>query len=523
MPALADRIHALELASPPTGFESGSVLPPEWVAEALAIFRDDEFLRLPMDRQSSFLDFVQAAYISTYDPSAPQIAQEIQPIFQAHLRDGAMPLARLLKTYDLLYFLYWCASTSIEQQRGFDTHVVRPFSQYLKPSRRRDVTSGLQENRAVRLCYLTEFAYDAGGNALAHVIDAALSSLLEFYPGEYQLFVYAWMYKDEGFLRRIQSLGVTVRVFDLSEYAERQLLALRQAFFDDRIDAVLTDMNSAVPHYLYERRVAPVQIFFQLGLPFWGLQNLDAVFQGWQIQPERLGLDSRKCHVVPAPRFISSIRTDVHPDRVRRERQHFPESEQVIGFYGRLVKVTPGLCEIVRRVLLRHPGAIAVFGGTGNAAPIAEFVRKNQLEERVFVVNEFVDGHVWGHFLDVFLDTFPLAGGYSCREVMAKGTPIVHMRSDEMPNLNTFLDESLGADSLERYVEQVSRLLSDAGFYREAREKALQISREQSDLRPFASAFHAALHRVMEELPVCNVPFPAKPVTPGETAANILA
>jgi hypothetical protein len=375
----------------------------------------------------------------------------------------------------------------------------------------------------IRLCYLTEFAYDTGGNALAHVMDAALSSLLESYPGEYQLYVYAWMYKDEGFLQRIQSLGVTVRVFDLSEYDVRQLVALRQAFFDDRIDVALTDMNSAVPHFLFERRVAPIQVFYQLGLPFWGLQNLDAVFQGWEIQPERLGFERQKCHLVPAPKFTRSTRTEVHPERVCRERQRFPASEQVIGFYGRLVKVTPALCEIIRRVLLQNPGVIAVLGGTGNAAPITDFIRRNQLSERAFVVNEFVDGHVWGHLIDVFLDTFPLTGGYSCREVMFKGTPIVHMRSDEMPNLNSFLDEALGAESLEGYVDRVSRLLNDAAFYRDAREKALQISREQSDLRPFASAFHGAVQQAMGHLPVCGVSLPAKPVTPPDAAANILA
>ena len=112
-------------------------------------------------------------------------------------------------------------------------------------------------------------------------------------------------------------------------------------------------------------------------------------------------------------------------------------------------------------------------------------------------MNEFVDGHVWGHFLDVFLDTFPLTGGYSCREVMAKCKPIVHMLSEEMPNLNTFLDPQLQATHADEYVAHVSRLLTDSDHYRRTCERAAEIAREHEDTKPFAATFHSALQKVL--------------------------
>jgi hypothetical protein len=415
-----------------------------------------------------------------------------------------VPLSRLMKTYDFLYFLYWCAAVSIEQQRGFDTGVVIPFSRYLdragvsrdiqnpvdvRPDRRRN------EGGKIRLCYLAEFAYDGKGNALAPVMQNLLESLSKYYPGEYELYLYAWKYKDPEVLERVRSLGVCVRSFDLSEYSETELVRLRRSFAGDHIDVVITDMNSAVPHYLFENRVAPAQIFYQLGMPFWRLRKLDGVFQGWQIAPETLGFRPEQCHFMPAPESMADLNPSVDPARVQAERHRFPRAERIAGFYGRLVKITPEFCNIALRILERHPGTIVALGGTGNAEPILQFVKEHGLEDRMFVINEFVDGHVWGHVLDIFLDTFPLMGGYSCREVMAKGKPVVYMPSTEMPNLQMLRDPGLQAVTSEEYIAHVSRLLGDPDSYRRACSRALELS-TPADARMFAGTLHSALRKV---------------------------
>jgi predicted O-linked N-acetylglucosamine transferase (SPINDLY family) len=111
-----------------------------------------------------------------------------------------------------------------------------------------------------------------------------------------------------------------------------------------------------------------------------------------------------------------------------------------------------------------------------------------------------VDGHVWGHFIDVFLDTFPLTGGYSCREIVAKGKPVVHMLRDEMPNMNVMLDPELQASDSGEYVARVSRLLDDSAYYRSACRRAREIARQYADTKPFASTFHSALQKVAQDV-----------------------
>src|SRR5690242_3239987 len=99
--------------------------------EITAVFSDHAFLQLATDQQYAFLDFIHSLYGPTHHSTARTVAAALQNIFQSYLNSGDVPAPRLYKTYDLLYLLYWCAATSIEQQRDFDTGVVIPFSRYL--------------------------------------------------------------------------------------------------------------------------------------------------------------------------------------------------------------------------------------------------------------------------------------------------------------------------------------------------------------------------------------------------------
>jgi hypothetical protein len=482
------------------------------VAGIVRFLSDDAFLRLPLEQQYLYLEYIHSIYAATSHSSAPTMAAAVQKVFQAHLKGGQTPPARLCKTYDFLYFLYWSAATSIEQQREFDYGVVIPFAQYLSQrggsAAPASGTRRMSRDGRVRLCYMAEFAYDGQGNALSVVADTVLASLREHYSGEYDLFMYAWRHKDPKFVERIEALGVTVRTFDLTEYSEDELARLRQSLKNDEFDVVITDMNSVVPQDLFHERVAPIQIYYQLGMPFWQASNVDAILQAWEISPASLGFEADKCHLVHAPK-LARVTPAADWAAVKAERHRFPASKYTIGFYGRLVKITPAQCALIHRILERHPDTIAVLGGTGDAVPILDFIKEHQLEERMFVVNRFVDGHVWGRFLDVFLDTAPLTGGYSCREVVSKGKPVVHMLSGDMPNINDFLDPELQASDADEYVAHVSRLLSDSGVYRRACKRALEISRQYTDTKPFASIFHTAVQKVLQRTSNEDHPSPA--------------
>ncbi len=509
MTSLENRIQEIKLALLPDERESLDSIPGEKVKEISSILSDPGFLTLPDDVHFSFLDFVHSIYGKTFHKSSVDQAAIIQKIFQFHLQNCNVSLPRLFKLYDLLYFLYWCVAVSIEEQRDFDQSVVIPFSKYLNqffatvdlgvslPSNARQV-SLTRDNRKIRFCYLAEYLYEGQGNALADVVEGVLTSLCKYYPDQYELFLYAWRYHETDLIDKFESLGVKVRRFNLREYSEKELIRLRKSFLQDQFDVVLTDMNSAVPHFLFESRIAPFQVFYQLGMPYWQLTNLDAVFLNWQIAPEDVGFLPERSFYLSAPRFFNRSIPSVNPAQVQAERARFPASKFTIGNYGRLVKITVEYLEILLQILKTHADTIILLGGTGDASLISKFIAENQLEQRLFVVNEFVDGNVWGEMLDIFLDSFPLLGGYSCLEMLAKSKPIVYIPSHEMPNFAEMRDDKLKATQADEYVALVSRLLTDDVFYQEASERAVEIFKNNSDARKYADNLHQAIQGVFE-------------------------
>jgi hypothetical protein len=114
------------------------------------------------------------------------------------------------------------------------------------------------------------------------------------------------------------------------------------------------------------------------------------------------------------------------------------------------------------------------------------------------VVETSVDGHLWGHLLDIFVDTWPLHGGISVREKMAKGKPVVTVRSEDMPNLSAERGALLTCDRPESLDDIISRLLDDAGHYESRCQEAKALSARAPDLQAFGDGLERAFHKALQ-------------------------
>jgi predicted O-linked N-acetylglucosamine transferase (SPINDLY family) len=154
----------------------------------------------------------------------------------------------------------------------------------------------------------------------------------------------------------------------------------------------------------------------------------------------------------------------VDAETIRVERRLLPQGRRLIGTYGRLAKITHEYLCVLGTIATDNPDVAIVLSGTGDATRINEFIASEGLSDRFTVVDRYVDGHVWGHLIHVFLDTFPFQGGAECREMLAKGKPVVCMFSSEMPNFAAMRHPHLVARSTGEYAAIVSRLLQDEAY-----------------------------------------------------------
>ena len=428
-----------------------------------------------------------------YHSGALRVAQALQPVVRHRLRQPTTTMDEASQFYDALYHLYWCASSTLRQQRGFSSGAIEPFVGFLRSRTGNNDRRFDKPKPPYRFIYLSQFTTGDPGNAHQSVCRSALFSIAEHQPARFQPTLYAWQYHDDATAAHFEAAGIPVRRFPEMTPAQR-VEAIAQALNEDRADIVLTDSNTAVPAALFARRVAPIQIYYQLGMPFFPTNNVDHIFRMWDVQPETVGFDPEICQLMPCPWSEAEYNPPRDPAMVLAERTRLRIAPRLFGTFGRLAKITPEFVEIAARLLERHTDLAIAIGGTGDAGLIREVARQARIPSERFIVHDaYVDGHIWAHCLDVFLDTFPQQGGLSCREVIAKGVPVVSMSSPEMPNVSDERVPLLRAQSAQQYLEIASRLATDDNFRTQARSETRAFFQRMPSAAQYATAFAAGI------------------------------
>jgi predicted O-linked N-acetylglucosamine transferase (SPINDLY family) len=271
----------------------------------------------------------------------------------------------------------------------------------------------------------------------------------------------------------------------------------------DDIDILIADSNCAVATMVMQRRPAPVQAFHENGFAPWAIPELDLAFMG--ITKPSPGLFDARVDMVQTPRNTAFVfqKADRSADIVEAVRKAIltasgvPQPSVVYGFYGRMAKITTAYMAAVEATLLRDPKAIFFAGGTGRISPITAFVERSPVAARMVIYNDFIDGHVVGECLDVFLDSFPFPGGMSCIEVQARGVPVVWMAApepDRMSIIGDQRDECLMAHDTDDYADLASRL-ADRAERAACAETARAIAQRFGDMRDQAEQVEGHLKK----------------------------
>jgi hypothetical protein len=71
--------------------------------------------------------------------------------------------------------------------------------------------------------------------------------------------------------------------------------------------------------------------------------------------------------------------------------------------------------------LEENPKSIYLACGTGNEESIKQKLVKYNIPKERFLFEGFVNAHVYGYIIDVYLNTFPEPSGESANEFLKKG------------------------------------------------------------------------------------------------------
>lgn len=413
---------------------------------------------------------------------------------------------------DFLFFITWCFEQSSTRQSRELLGPMRAASLcFTRTAPLRDLPP-LARSGPHRVAWLAMYAesnspMSVGLREVAPALRAA----------GHELYVYGWRFSDPAFRNFIKREGGVFHELG-GETPEQTIFAVEAQAVRDQPTVVISDMNNAVPTALFSRRLAPVQIFLQAGMPAWPTQNLDAVFNSFGFDSKIAGWGRAKMLKFNPPWDLAALTSSVNKEEIAAELANLPQGLRLIGSYSRLAKVSEPYLKAVEQVLIHCLDAAFVIGGTGDKAAIEDFIARSPVGARMHIEARFVPGHVWGHFLDVLLDTWPVTGGKSCREMIAKGKPVVTLHSEEMPAIDLQRDGALVMRDWNAFSQATVRLLQDPSAYSAACQRARELASRMSDASSFANEIDAEIARAVRA-----VRWKRSPMGRGLTALRSLA
>ncbi len=442
-----------------------------------------------MARYQAALNHGFAYYFWKWDPRGGALYDPVCGAIARWAAEREPPLGLLCDLVDFIYFLVWCFEDSSTRQCQLLVAPLRAASEgFAKGAPGRRLPPPPPEDRqGLRIAWLGMFA--VSDNAMSIALRAVAPALR---AKGHKLDVYAWRFVDDPFRAEMKAAGAQLLEFAGGKAVDT-IGAIEAQARQAPPDIVVSDMNNGVPTALFSRRLAPVQVFLQAGMPAWPVRPLHAVFNSFGFDAKEAGWGDAAMLRIDAPWDLAALNPAVPEADIAAERALLPQGTRLVGSYGRFPKVTQPYLQAVERILLRCPDITFVLGGTGDASHVKAFIAGSPAGERMVVQERWVAGHVWGHILELLLDTWPVTGGVSAREMLAKSKPVISCYSPEMPAIYRQRDPELVAPDWDRFVDIAVRLLQDGEAYAAASRRAGAMVQRFGEVQTFENELDADL------------------------------
>lgn len=212
---------------------------------------------------------------------------------------------------------------------------------------------------------------------------------------------------------------------------------IRDEIINDEID-ILIDFLSAntIIEFLFATRTAKTQIFWSHGNADYDIKDIDLRMSHF-VQSNKFDFK-----LLPVPMDIKFYNPPVDRNLIINERKNYPKDSILLGTIGRLVKIEDEsylscVCEILKQ---NESTVYLACGSGGDVNKIKSIVSKFGVLDRFYFVGS-VNPDIYGHIIDIFLDTFPpYEQGESRNEFKAKGGATVQFYR---PNITKIADEKI--------------------------------------------------------------------------------
>lgn len=311
----------------------------------------------------------------------------------------------------------------------FTDRVEIPFSRYIAANAER---WGLKPNNKPKAEGKKKIAF-VYERLVGNSIVKLLISLLTYLSKEnYELYLYDMAVIEKAvsmpeYIEAVKETGTKyvnnhelINDADLGHYYSHfnKCMKLREKMVSDGIDIMIFTGNKAQSAFLASTRTAPKQFFWDHGNHEYDTLNIDKRICHFD-DGYRNGFEVERFKLSLLDKYLNP-ETDGIMEQAEKIKASLPKHKVILGSIGRIMKLSDEYIETVAEILRLNPEAIYLACGTG---PVEDKRKKTQelgISDR-FIFTGWVDPHVYGHVIDVYLNTFPLVGGESVNEFVSKG------------------------------------------------------------------------------------------------------
>ena len=327
--------------------------------------------------------------------------------------------------YQILGNLYQTSVEWKELNEAFNKPQAKAFaSLYVKPCKQK------LSNGKKKIVFVKDRIVE---NAPFKVEYSLFSALIqdEKFTKNYELYVLSMFYIDkapdqEKEVQKLKNVGLHVVspaqfIHTQDEYYNHitKAIILHDWFVDNEIDIMVGCVNGYdIMNFLFASRSAPKQIYWSHG----------------DFEYDVVGIDKRISHFhrenpYTYERFDVSILDEFHkPEEEKHKamakeiRKRWSEDIVVLGSIGRLVKMdNDEYISTIAQILKENPNTIYLACGSGHEESIKQKLVKYDVPMDRFFFEGFVNAHVYGYVIDVYLNTFPEPSGEAVGEFVKKG------------------------------------------------------------------------------------------------------
>lgn len=262
---------------------------------------------------------------------------------------------------------------------------------------------------------------------------------------------------DELIIQAYESLGVrvvdVVSPFNAQGFYNSHLqkaLAIKSAMNNDGVQILISPNNGyGISDFLLASRSAHTQLYYSHGNFVYDLPCIDQRITHICQNKRQIIHEGFEFSGIPLKMLDRFYNPQVPDKMVQACRKKFPSDMVIVGTIGRLTKLDSlEYWQCVIGAMREHPKSIYLACGGGNTSVITQRIQQcfeSEIESEAFLQRVYFEGYVqseiYGHIIDIWLDSFPHEQGESRIEYVAKGGLSLVMSKQNLQERETHLKD----------------------------------------------------------------------------------